>query len=125
MIAPGSATMPDSLAELQSAIDAFVAERDWAQFHAPKNLAIGVAIEAAEIMEHFLWCSPEESSALDAARRAQVANEIGDVLIYLIELGRSLDIDVIAAARAKLELNRERYPAAKSRGRATKYVDLD
>ena len=117
--------MPDSLAELQSAIDAFVAERDWAQFHAPKNLAMGVAIEAAEIMEHFLWCSGEESAELDAARRAEVANEIGDVLIYLVELGRSLDIDLIAAARAKLELNREKYPVARAKGRATKYVDLD
>ena len=117
--------MADSLAELQSAIDAFVAERDWAQFHAPKNLAMGVAIETAEIMEHFLWCSAEESHALDSAKRAQVANEIGDVLIYLIELGRSLDIDIVAAAHAKLELNREKYPVAKARGRATKYVDLD
>ena len=117
--------MADSLAELQSAIDAFVAERDWAQFHAPKNLAMGVAIEAAEIMEHFLWCSGEESLALDEGKRAQVANEIGDVLIYLIELGRSLDIDILAAARAKLELNREKYPIAKAKGRATKYVDLD
>ena len=117
--------MADRLAELQSAIDAFVAERDWAQFHAPKNLAMGVAIEAAEIMEHFLWCSGEESSALDESKRAEIANEIGDVLIYLVELGRSLDIDVIAAARAKLELNREKYPVAKAKGRATKYVDLD
>ena len=117
--------MPDSLAELQSAIDAFIAERDWAQFHAPKNLAMGVAIEAAEIMEHFLWCSTEESAALDATKRSQVANEIGDVLIYLIELGRSLDIDIIAAARAKLELNRDKYPIEKAKGRATKYVDLD
>ena len=117
--------MPDSLAELQSAIDAFVAERDWEQFHAPKDLAMGVAIEAAEIMEHFLWRPGEESFALDAAKRAEVANEIGDVLIYLVELGRSLDIDLIAAARAKLELNREKYPVAKAKGRATKYVDLD
>jgi len=117
--------MADSLAALQSAIDAFVAERDWAQFHAPKNLAMGVAIEAAEIMEHFLWCSDEESRALDSAKRAQVANEIGDVLIYLIELGRSLDIDIVAAAHAKLELNRDKYPVAKAKGRATKYVDLD
>ena len=117
--------MADSLAELQSAIDAFVVERDWAQFHAPKNLAMGVAIEAAEIMEHFLWLSGEESSALDAEKRAEVANEIGDVLIYLIELVRSLDIDIVAAARTKLELNRQKYPVAKSRGRATKYVDLE
>ncbi|HET7033553.1 MAG TPA: nucleotide pyrophosphohydrolase [Casimicrobiaceae bacterium] len=117
--------MADSLAELQSAIDAFVAERHWAQFHAPKNLAMGVAIEAAEIMEHFLWCSGKESSELDEAKRIEVANEIGDVLIYLLELGRSLDIDVIAAARAKLELNREKYPIAKAKGRATKYIDLE
>ena len=117
--------MSDSLAELQSAIDAFVAERDWAQFHAPKNLAMGVAIEAAEIMEHFLWCSGAESATLDDAKRAEVASEIGDVLIYLLELGRSLDIDVVAAAHAKLESNREKYPVAKARGRATKYVDLD
>jgi len=117
--------MADSLAELQSAIDAFIAERDWAQFHAPKNLAMGVAIEAAEIMEHFLWCTGEESSALDERRRAAVANEIGDVLIYLLELGRSLDIDVIAAASAKLEINREKYPVDKAKGRSTKYVDLD
>ena len=117
--------MADSLAELQSAIDAFIAERDWAQFHAPKNLAMGVAIEAAEIMEHFLWCTGEESFALDGRKRAEVANEIGDVLIYLLELGRSLDIDIVAAASAKLEINRGKYPVDKAKGRATKYVDLD
>ncbi len=108
--------MADSLAELQSAIDAFIAERDWAQFHAPKNLAMGVAIEAAEIMEHFLWCTGEESFALDERKRAEVANEIGDVLIYLLELGRSLDIDIVAAASAKLEINREKYPVDKAQG---------
>jgi len=117
--------MADSLTELQGAIDAFIDERDWAQFHAPKNLAMGVAIEAAEIMEHFLWCSGEESSSLDERKRAEVAHEIGDVLIYLLELGRSLDIDIIAAARDKLVINREKYPVAKARGRATKYVDFD
>ena len=117
--------MSDRLAELQSAIDAFIAERDWAQFHAPKNLAMGVAIEAAEIMEHFLWCSDDESFKLDEGKRAEVANEIGDVLIYLLELGRSLDIDIVSAARAKLEINRKKYPVEKARGRATKYVDFD
>ena len=117
--------MADSLAELQGAIDAFVEERDWAQFHAPKNLAMGVAIEAAEIMEHFLWCSGEESYALDEGKRTAVANEIGDVLIYLLELARALDIDIIAAARDKLAINREKYPVEKAKGRATKYVDFD
>jgi len=117
--------MTDSLAELQVALDAFVEERNWAQFHAPKNLAMGVAIEAAEIMEHFLWCTSEESYSLPKEKRAEVGNEIGDVLIYLLGLGRALDIDIVAAARNKLELNREKYPVEKSRGRAVKYVDLD
>ena len=93
--------MADSLAGLQDAIEAFVAERDWAQFHTPKNLAMGVAIEAAEIMEHFLWCSGEESRALTPQKRAEVANEIGDVLIYLLRLSRTLDIDAVAAARGQ------------------------
>jgi len=117
--------MPDSLSELQSALDAFVEERSWAQFHSPKNLAMGVAIEAAEIMEHFQWCTCEESYSLPKEKRAEVAHEIGDVLLYLLGLGRSLDVDVIAAAREKLELNRSRYPVAKAKGRAVKYVDLD
>ena len=117
--------MADSLALLQQQIDAFVDERDWAQFHAPKNLAMGVAIEAAEIMEHFLWCSTEASFALDPKKRIEVANEIGDVLIYLMELSRALDIDIVAAARDKLALNREKYPVDKAKGRATKYVDFD
>jgi dCTP diphosphatase len=117
--------MADSLAELQDALDAFVEERNWAQFHTPKNLAMGVAIEAAEIMEHFQWCSGEASYSLPKEKRAEVANEIGDVLIYLLGLGQTLDIDIIAAARDKLVLNREKYPVKKAKGRATKYVDLD
>jgi len=117
--------MTDSLAELQGAIDAFVDERDWAQFHTPKNLAMGVAIEAAELMEHFLWTTGEGSSAPDAGKRVEVANEIGDVLIYLLRLGRVLDIDIVAAATDKLVLNREKYPVEKAKGRAVKYVDLD
>lgn len=117
--------MADSLAELQVELDAFVEERNWAQFHTPKNLAMGVAIEAAEIMEHFLWCTPDESYSLPREKRAEVANEIGDVLMYLLGLGRALDIDVIAAARDKLVQNREKYPIEKAKGRATKYVDLD
>ena len=117
--------MTDSLAGLQDAIEAFVAERDWAQFHTPKNLAMAVAIEAAEIMEHFMWCSGEESRALTREKRGEVANEIGDVLIYLLRLSRTLDIDAITAARDKLALNREKYPVEKARGRATKYVDFD
>ena len=100
--------MSDSLTELQDAVDAFVAERDWAQFHTPKNLSMGVAIEAAELMEHFLWNSGADADAPDAARKAQIGQEIGDVLIYLVRLGQVLDIDIVAAATDKLVINREK-----------------
>jgi dCTP diphosphatase len=117
--------MPDSLTELQDAVEAFVAERDWAQFHTPKNLAMGVAIEAAELMEHFLWSTEADAVILDAARRAMIAQEMGDVLIYLVLLGQVLEIDLVSAAAEKLALNRDKYPVEKAKGRATKYLDLE
>jgi NTP pyrophosphatase (non-canonical NTP hydrolase) len=117
--------MADSLAVLEAEIDAFVQERDWAQFHTPKNLAMSVAIEAAEIMEHFQWNTGEEPGELTPEKRDEVANEIGDVLVYLLRLARVLRIDPVAAATAKLALNRRKYPVEKSKGRSTKYVDLD
>ena len=110
---------------LLTELRAFVAERDWAQFHTPKNLAMGVTIEAAELMEHFLWSTGAESAAPDSARKALIAQEIGDVLIYLVRLGRVLDIDIVAAAMDKLVINREKYPVEKAKGRATKYLDLE
>jgi NTP pyrophosphatase (non-canonical NTP hydrolase) len=85
---------------------------------------MGVAIEAAELMEHFLW-SDDEPAALDPARKARVGQEIADVLIYLIRLGQVLDIDLVTAATDKLALNREKYPVEKAKGRATKYLDLE
>jgi dCTP diphosphatase len=117
--------MPDTLMDLERAVEAFVDERDWAQFHTPKNLAMGVAIEAAELMEHFLWSDGAQPAALDPARKARVAQEIGDVLIYLVRLGQVLDIDVVGAAMEKLAINRDKYPVEKAKGRATKYLDLE
>jgi NTP pyrophosphatase (non-canonical NTP hydrolase) len=117
--------MSDSLSDLEGAVAAFVAEREWAQFHTPKNLAMGVAIEAAEIMEHFLWSTGAESAAPDPARKAEIAQEMGDVLIYLVRLGQVLDIDLVVAATEKLAINREKYPIEKAKGRATKYLDLE
>jgi NTP pyrophosphatase (non-canonical NTP hydrolase) len=117
--------MADSLTELQEAIDAFVEERNWAQFHNPKNLTMALAIEAGELMEHFLWCTGDESYSLERAKRTDVANEIGDVLIYLLRLCEVLDVDPIEAAHAKLLLNRDKYPVEKAKGSAKKYVDLD
>ncbi len=117
--------MPDSLSDLQEAIDVFVAERDWAQFHTPKNLAMAVVIEAAELMEHFLWSAAPEAESTDPRKKVEIANEVGDVLIYLLRLGRVLDIDIVAAARDKLLINREKYPVEKAKGTAKKYLDLE
>jgi NTP pyrophosphatase (non-canonical NTP hydrolase) len=117
--------MADSIEDLQRALDTFVDERDWAQFHTPKNLAMSVAIEAAEIMEHFQWSTGEASYTLTPEKHVEIAHEIADVLLYLMRLAKTLDIDIIAAARDKLTINREKYPVEKIRGRATKYTDLD
>jgi NTP pyrophosphatase (non-canonical NTP hydrolase) len=99
---------------LRDRLRQFAAERDWQQFHTPKNLAMSVAIEAAEIMEHFQWLTTSQSLALDAAARREVAHEIADVLLYLVRLADVLGIDMIAAAHEKIELNAAKYPAPRS-----------
>ena len=92
-------------------IEAFVAERDWERYHAPKNLAMALSVEAAEIVEIFQWMSEAQSREPDRATRDHLRDEIGDVLIYLVMLARKLDIDPLAAAHAKLGKNRRKYPA--------------
>jgi dCTP diphosphatase len=111
---PAASAQPDSLSELRERLRHFAAERDWAQFHNPKNLAASVAIEAAEILEHFQWLTPEQSAALPAAERAAVALEIADVLLYLIRLADTLEIDPVAAAFDKIDINARKYPAGRS-----------
>jgi NTP pyrophosphatase (non-canonical NTP hydrolase) len=106
-------TSGDSLAGLRERLRQFALERDWEQFHTPKNLAMSAAIEAAELMEHFQWLTPGESRALGAAQRKQVAHEIADVLLYLIRLADVLDIDPVAAAAEKIELNARKYPVSR------------
>ena len=100
----------DSLDDLRERQRQFAAERDWEQFHTPKNLSMSVAIEAAEIMEHFQWLTPAQGAALDAGARHEVALEIADVLLYLVRLADVLDIDMAAAAREKIGLNALKYP---------------
>jgi len=108
---PAPGLPPDSLDDLRERLRRFAAERDWEQFHTPKNLAMSVAIEAAEIMEHFQWLTAAQSADLDAAARHEAALEIADVLLYLVRLADVLDVDMVAAAREKIELNARRYPA--------------
>lgn len=115
---------PDALVALRDALRAFAAERDWARFHTPKNLAMALIGEAGELIEHFQWLSAEQSAALDETTREAVALELADVLLYLIRLADVLGVDLAAAARRKMAINAERYPPALARGRADKYDRL-
>lgn len=112
------------LDELRTRMREFVAERDWDQFHSPKNLVMAMSVEVAELMEHFQWLSIEAADDLDEATRAEVADEIADVQIYLVRLADRLGIDILAASELKFAKNAEKYPAEKARGRSTKYRDL-
>ena len=114
----------DSLDNIRKRLAAFVAERDWDQFHNPKNLAMALVGEVGELVEHFQWLTPEQSADLPRETRDEVRLEIADVLLLLLRLCDKLDIDPIAAAAKKLELNASKYPVEKSRGRATKYDKL-
>ncbi|MBF0175263.1 MAG: nucleotide pyrophosphohydrolase [Magnetococcales bacterium] len=101
----------------------FAREREWDPFHTPKNLAMSLGIESAEVMELFQWLTPEESQSLSAVKQAALADEIGDVLIYLVMLADKFHLDPLAAALAKVEKNHAKYPAAKVRGQARKYSE--
>ncbi|MBF0136411.1 MAG: nucleotide pyrophosphohydrolase [Magnetococcales bacterium] len=101
----------------------FAREREWDQFHTPKNLAISLGIESAEVMELFQWLTPEESQTLSATKQDALADEIGDVMIYLVMLADKFQMDPLAAALAKVEKNNAKYPAAKVRGQARKYSE--
>src|SRR3954453_11556805 len=98
------------LDDLRSAIGAFIRERDWEQFHSPKNLAMALSVEVAEIVEHFQWLTEEQSKNLPPKKLAEVREEIGDVMIYLTELSDKLGIDPVEAAKAKLAINKQKYP---------------
>ena len=118
--------MPDSLDELSARLLQFARARDWEQFHSPKNLAMALAGEAGELLEHFQWLTEEQSAALDAEKKRQVAHELADILNYLVRLAERLDIDLIVAAEEKMAINERRYPVAKVRGdarRASEYPD--
>jgi len=113
------------LAELRDRLRAFVAERDWDQFHSPKNLSMALSVEAAELVEIFQWLTEEQSAVLDSGRRARVEAELADILVYLVRLADRLDLDLLQAASRKLEENRRKYPAERVRGQALKYDEYD
>ena len=101
---------PDSLAHLQAALQAFADARQWAPFHAPKNLASALIVEAGELLEHFQWMTEAQSRTLDASTRQAVAHEMADVLLYLVQLASSLEVDLLEAARQKMALNAVKHP---------------
>ncbi len=117
--------MPDPLTQLQDELRAFATARDWEQFHSPKNLAIGVSIESAELLEHFLWLDDNESFISDIATREKITLEMADVLIYLLRLADQLEIDLVDATRRKMAINEDRYPAEKVRGSHKKYSEYE
>lgn len=114
----------DSLQSLRDALRQFALDRDWDQFHFPKNLAIALSVEAAELLEHFQWMSESDSAAIDEPTRTKVREELADVLLYLIRLADKLNIDLSAAAIEKLRINAAKYPIDKSRGTSKKYTEL-
>ncbi len=113
----------DSLDNLRARINAFVNERDWAQFHTPKNLAMAMIVEAAELVEQFQWDTPAESQQLSAEKREAVSHELADTFVYLLRIAEVLEIDLIAAANQKIELNALKYPVDKAKGSNAKYTE--
>jgi NTP pyrophosphatase (non-canonical NTP hydrolase) len=114
--------MSDRLDELRERLRNFVRERDWEQFHSPKNLAMAMIVEAAELVEHFQWATEQESRELSPEKRAEVEQEIADTFIYLLRLSDVLGVDLIDAAHRKMDRNAQKYPADKVRGRNDKYT---
>lgn len=115
-----------TVAGLRARVLAFARERDWEQFHSPKNLSMALAAEAGELMEHFLWTESRDSAATvsDAKKREKIEDELADVVIYALEFANVTGIDVAKAIEAKLAKNAAKYPVEKARGRSLKYTEL-
>lgn len=113
--------MSDSIQQLRQRLQQFADARDWAPFHSPKNLASALIVEAGELLEHFQWMTEAQSRELDEGRKQEVAHEMADVLLYLVQLSSALDIDLLKAADEKIALNARKYPVDKARGSSRKY----
>ena len=115
-----------TVTDLKARVLTFVREREWEQFHSPKNLSMALAAETGELMEHFLWATAEQSRAIasEPARRTKIADELADVVIYALEFANMTGLDVSAAIEAKMAANAKKYPVEKARGRSEKYTEL-
>lgn len=112
------------LEQIRRRIRKFRDDRDWMQFHNPKNLACSISIEAAELLEYFQWSSAEESETIVRKKRTEISHEIADIAVYLIELADNLGIDLIGAIKGKMAINETKYPIKKARGSAAKYSEF-
>lgn len=115
--------MSEELTALRDALREFAEERDWDQFHSPKNLASALAVEAAELLEPFQWLNEEQSRNLTPAQHSAVQEEMADVLLYLIRLADKLDVDLVQSAQQKIEINARKYPVEASRGSSKKSTE--
>ncbi len=111
-----------TLQELKQRMAAFVRERDWEQFHTPKNLSMSIAIEAAELMEHFQWLTVEQSRNLTPEALADIGEELADIVIYSLSMANALKLDLADTVQAKMEKNIRKYPSDRVRGKAHKYT---
>lgn len=111
--------------DLKRKLREFAEERDWNQFHSPKNLAMALSVEVAELVEHFQWLTEDQSYIKDPDKVEKIKHEIGDILIYLTRLSDKLDIDPLAAAKTKMMANERKYPVDKAKGNAKKYSEFD
>ncbi|MGB5293295.1 MAG: nucleotide pyrophosphohydrolase [Lysobacterales bacterium] len=102
----------------------FADQRDWNQFHSPKNLCMALGVEVSELTEHFQWLTEEQSKNLPAEKLEEVATELADTLLYLVRLADKLEVDLLTAARDKIKLNEQKYPVDKSRGNSKKYTEF-
>lgn len=126
---PGRAEMSDqnrddltTLQDLKARVAQFVGERDWEQFHTPKNLSMSIAIEAAELMEHFQWMTVEQSRNLPPEALAEIGEELADIVIYSLSLANVLGLDLARTVTEKMAKNIRKYPADKVRGKSHKYT---
>lgn len=118
--------MHTSVQDLKEAVKAFIKERDWEKYHSPKNIAMSIAIEAGELMEHFQWLSQEESNEISHNEEAynEIRYELADITMFVLDFAMTLDIDLSSAVKDKLSENRQKYPVELCKGKHTKYTKL-
>ncbi|WP_198264375.1 nucleotide pyrophosphohydrolase [sulfur-oxidizing endosymbiont of Gigantopelta aegis] len=104
--------MPDTIEKISNDLKNFAIERDWEQFHTPKNLSMALIAEAAELIEHFQWLTPEQSKELSGEKLKDVSYEMADIFIYLLRIAEQLDVDLVTATREKMAINEHRFPAS-------------